>query len=612
MQWQVCIALLWRTLAIVEQHRTVHTMSIRRFFPVAAAVGVAAMLAAVPAVPSSYTAVALPLAVALVVLNVSRIWVALPFVAIAALAQSDVRLAAAAAAAVAVVAVQVRPRVGLAALAALAGAATTVDGNVTVAAVAGVVTAGAVLVADAASAPKLSRNTLFASAALFALTVFMWPVIGGADGVTTTAVAASLTVAFVVGLIATAIKTSSRVPTIAAVVGATVVVALSSIVAFPTVNAQAPATAAATPQPAVTYDGDLRDLERCVQTGGDTLMAVTCYATSLLADYRETNSLADTLGVVEQAFFSGGPLGRHFQNHCHESLHFLSRTIARETPGDKRQVIREGTDLCSAGFGHGIWEVIYADLTNDEFIAEIPTMCTGWDGEERTEEGSAGIGCRHILGHNLATRFRGEVATVAAMCKVRDPQVAAQSPDLSRSEVQHRTNCLAGLFMEDFLDLTRNRTEDIPPGQKLFEVCAVPELLEDEELGWGCYNEIGALLTPTVRYDPIAAIALCRTHADELDLHMELRTACYDSVARSVAPAIAYQVDEAIEACSRTNEEYLKGWCVRGLATAIMFNSNSRAFGDEVCAVVTGEHLESCMNRLDGLGDVLDLSVTAN
>lgn len=356
---------------------------------------------------------------------------------------------------------------------------------------------------------------------------------------------------------------------------------------------------------------DVSNLERCVATGGDVLMAVACYSTSLVHYYETHRDLPRTIRQVRAAFGAAPPLGPHFQNNCHETLHFLGRAVAEDYEDDPRRAIHDGTDLCSAGFGHGIWEIIYADMSDDEFIEEMPTLCRGWDGLERSEEGSAGIGCRHILGHSLASRFRDEVESVAHLCLVRDPLVA-DNAEVSRDEVQQRNNCLAGLFMENFLDLTRNRSVELA-ALDMFAPCVHPDVAVSDEIAWGCYNEVGALVAPAHMFEPSPALRACREHADTYDLVSNSRHACYDSVARAVAPAIEYQVGPAIEQCDVETDDELRAWCARGLGAAIYFNSNVRAMGESVCTALTdGEMLELCRGRLDEIEEVLGVSRTAN
>jgi hypothetical protein len=468
-------------------------------------------------------------------------------------------------------------------------------------------TAASVAVALACGAldDRAPRRVLFASAAgLLGSTVLVWPVYGETSGRTVAAAGAAVATAAVIGVLVFAAM-SRRAGVLAT---ALTVLAVSF----------APTLAAAAPSPDI---GDVRvsqlspklaNLSRCVATGGDAPLAVACYANSLIDELRAGGTVASTLETVNEAFFAPPPVGPHFRNNCHETLHFLARKIAHEFEGDRRDLIRKGTDLCSAGFGHGIWEVIYADLSNDEFIAAVPTICRGWDGYNRSQDGSAGIGCRHIVGHNLASRFVGKVDTVAHYCLERDPELAAQSAELSQDETIARGNCLAGLFMEDFLDLTRNSGTRLSAAEA-FSPCERPLVADNVKVAWGCYNEIGALVSPAVNFNPVAGIEMCRSQAVKAKLDDVLRFACYDSIARATVPAFDYDTDELISACSVSTDDEVRGWCAIGVGAAVMFNSNIRAEGERVCdRLASGKFLADCYIRLDEISKILATSVVEN
>jgi hypothetical protein len=351
----------------------------------------------------------------------------------------------------------------------------------------------------------------------------------------------------------------------------------------------------------------VQSLTRCETLS--TLEAVECYASELI-DVYDAAGLAEAISVVYAAYESPAPLGPHFANNCHEALHFLAKAVAMDEP-DPTSVIRSGTNLCAAGFGHGVWEVSYGSMTTDELTELAPTICRGWEGFNRSEEGSAGIGCRHILGHTLGTRFIGQVGDVAEVCLVRDPTMDPDS-DWLQDEIIARDNCLAGLFMENFLSITRTRPDD-PINADPFLACSDPKVAGNALIAWGCYNEIGGVLAPKLGFDIGLALQACREQGELLSLEGHVLAACFDSVARASAPALEYELDAAVAACDPISDEELRDWCARSLAATLFFNSNNRASGEAMCALIRDpEMAEDCGARLDDVEGSLGASKVTN
>jgi hypothetical protein len=348
----------------------------------------------------------------------------------------------------------------------------------------------------------------------------------------------------------------------------------------------------------------------CPELGNDTIKAVECYSAVLIDEYR-TNGLADTVALVGELYNAPAPLGSHFAENCHESLHFLGKAAALDRTGDLRETISEGTDMCAAGFGHGIWEMEYGAMTTEDLVNDTPTICRGWDGLNRSEEGSAGIGCRHILGHTLATRFRGHIEDVAPVCLVRDPQVD-QSSELSNDETISQNNCLAGLFMENFLDLNRFRTKDVD-SQNPFATCEAPKITKDERLMWGCYNEVGAMVVPWTDYDMNKSLRACKEQAEKYDIPEFVKVSCYDSISRSIGPALAYDSPTMEGACAGVDPGELQTYCVKGIAAAIAFNSNDIALATKICQtnLPDKEGQEICLERIREVSAQLGASKVA-
>jgi hypothetical protein len=313
---------------------------------------------------------------------------------------------------------------------------------------------------------------------------------------------------------------------------------------------------------------------------------------------------------VKQVYAVPGRIGSHFAENCHESLHFLGKAVALDHQDDLAAAIGLGTDMCSAGFGHGVWEMQYGSMTTAKLLDIVPTICRGKDGLNRSAEGGAGIGCRHILGHTLATRYRGHVQDVAAVCLVRDP-ASDPASEWTQDEIISRNNCLAGLFMENNLDLNRFRGTAIDRKNPFF-VCEDPKVSSNDVLLWGCYNEIGAMVVPFHDYEVGPSLQACKDQQQRFDIVFWVIESCYDSIARSIAPAFEYDAAAMEAACEAVADKELHKHCVKGIAGTITFNSNSVENGMRICTqrLTDPDEQAFCAKRVQEVADALGASRT--
>jgi len=455
-----------------------------------------------------------------------------------------------------------------------------------------------VLVATAYN--RRSVLLLAASFALSAVLLFSVPMLAFASALST-ATAVSLSAAIVlVAALALSLKSSSPAPRLLALPAALLLLTLPSAFAVETADGE-------TGSAGVLASSTILE---CPNLGSDTIKSVECYSTGLIDEFR-TNGLENALRLVDELYGAPGSLGSHFASNCHESLHFLGKATALSDGGELRAVIAKGTDKCAAGFGHGVWEMEYGAMPTDELVKQVPTICRGWEGYNRSEEGSAGIGCRHILGHTLATRYRSHIEDVAPVCLVRDP-IADPASELTQDETIAQNNCLAGLFMENFLDLNRFRTADIDNNNP-FKTCEHEKIAADARLMWGCYNEIGAMVVPWYDYDMNAALKACRAQAEKFNIPEYVKLSCYDSIARSMSPALENNMQELEKACSTVEEGELKTYCVKGIAASTAFDSNQIDVAYQICErnLTDPASLEVCRQRVDEIARSLDASKVA-
>lgn len=468
---------------------------------------------------------------------------------------------------------------------------------------AALVSATAALVLTTLAASKVATRSNVVSAAAFlvaAMTLATVPLLAiSSDRVSVAAVAfAAALVAMIVSVVS--LRSTGALPRKIALVAASLLIATPfGLVSTNDDGAGIAAGINASP-----------NMAECPKLGNDTIKAVECYAAVLIDEYR-TNGLPSAISLVERAYDAPAPLGSHFAENCHESLHFLAKATALSLTGDIRDAIAAGTDMCAAGFGHGVWEMQYGAMPTTALVSSVPTICRGWEGLDRSEEGAAGIGCRHILGHTLATRYRGNVEDVASVCLIRDPLVDS-STELTQDETISQNNCLAGLFMENFLDLNRFRNNDIN-GSDPFDTCEHPKIVGDERLMWGCYNEVGAMVVPWSDYDLNTSLRACKSQAETFNIPEFVKLSCYDSIARSIGPALAYESDQMIGACASVDPGELQTYCVKGIAAAVGFNSNDIDLANLICEknLPDAESRKLCTDRIDEVAAALESSKVA-
>lgn len=429
--------------------------------------------------------------------------------------------------------------------------------------------------------------------------LFSAPMVAATEGLPIAAAAAVVSAFVLLAAMAMSFRSDSRPPRLAALAASMLI--LSVPAAFLTSDRGEEGSSTGLAASA--------NILECSQLGADTIKSVECYSAVLIDEFR-TNGLAEAIKLVD-TLYTDPRFGPHFSNNCHEALHFLGKATALRLGGNLRDVIAKGTDLCAAGFGHGVWEMEYGAMPTDLLVEQVPTICSGWDGLNRSEEGSAGIGCRHILGHTLATRYRGHVEDIAAVCLIRDPKYDPAS-ELVEDEIISRNNCLAGLFMENFLDLNRFRTGDIDAGNP-FATCEHPKIAADDRLLWGCYNEIGAMVVPWFDYSMSASLQACQDQAVKRAIPEYVKISCYDSIARAVSPALDYLPSEMGQACMGVPEGELLTYCVKSIAAAVAFDTNDIALSLRLCdeGLAADAAREICRDRVGEVAETLQASQVA-
>lgn len=456
----------------------------------------------------------------------------------------------------------------------------------------------ATLAATLAAACYARRTVSLVAVAFFVavMLLFSAPMVAATEGLPLAAAASAVAAVVFLAAMVISFRSDVRPPRIAALIASMLI--LSVPAAFLTSN-----RSEGGPRTGLAASANILE---CSQLGGDTIKSVECYSAVLIDEFR-TNGLAEAINLVD-TLYTDPRFGPHFSNNCHEALHFLGKATALRLGGNLRDVIAKGTDICAAGFGHGVWEMEYGAMPTDLLVEQVPTICSGWDGLNRSEEGSAGIGCRHILGHTLATRYRGHVEDIASVCLIRDPKYDPAS-ELVEDEIISRNNCLAGLFMENFLDLNRFRTGDIDAGNP-FATCEHPKIAVDDRLLWGCYNEIGAMVVPWFDYDMATSLQACQDQAAKRAIPEYVKISCYDSIARAISPALDYLPSDMGRACVGVPEGELLTYCVKSIAAAVAFDTNDIALSLRLCDEgLTDEAARTiCRDRVEEVAETLQAS----
>lgn len=432
----------------------------------------------------------------------------------------------------------------------------------------------ALFTSSAAARMKLTLSV--AVAATFASTAAL---VLGAPSVVVVAVG-SVIVAVVVAGSPWAGRYRTGDPAHSSVAGAVVAVIAVAVVVVPSAVPlelpPAPVTSAAdevgvTVAPPVS-PAKIPSFEECNATGG--------YALGCFVDYfTDRASLAGVdVAVTElEIAFETNP-ATPFASYCHETAHALG-VIAFADLGDRSAALAGAPDACAGGFYHGVWDSYLAEMSDEEFLDALPTMCAG--------EQNSGLGswsCEHIAGHDVGRR-------------ATSPNDGVQACRTFAADQLVWDRCVAGAYMEHFSDVSYLESVTGESAAKVFEVCRAA----DDDMKALCYGESWTAVLITAENNFPDAFASCVASAEEAYVPR-----CLRAVAQGVAFQARFEPAVIIELCSSLGEASWSEACLEQNGGVVTLSTGDRALGEQVCAAIDDVEVAAvCLVGVAGNAEVV-------
>jgi hypothetical protein len=158
---------------------------------------------------------------------------------------------------------------------------------------------------------------------------------------------------------------------------------------------------------------------------------------------------------------------------CHPAMHVLGRTEgARAAAAGHAPTFPDGsTQLCTAGFVHGLAEGYLARTPNADVAAVFPKLC---------HDAAARAGCAHGIGHALLRAQRGSSAASTTNAIAGCAKLPSEFPN----------DCHNGVFME----LAMRTTPRAVPVASYVDACTAADSQADVALGLSCWGYLGLSL----------------------------------------------------------------------------------------------------------------------
>ncbi|TSC72864.1 MAG: hypothetical protein G01um101438_263 [Parcubacteria group bacterium Gr01-1014_38] len=255
-----------------------------------------------------------------------------------------------------------------------------------------------------------------------------------------------------------------------------------------------------------------------------------------------------------------------FRAHCHDMAHVLGRFwIARG--GTVADGFREGSNICHAGFFHGMVERVFRGgekLTDEplhfspeELRAKVATVC----GPEVLQTTSRNIRfqCLHGLGHAVVFSLGYRLPIALEICDVLPGN-------------WDQNSCAGGAFMENITGVERERRM-LRAGDPHYPCSIVPPKYRDS-----CYGmQTSWMLEDGLAWDAI--IAACRAAGSS-------QLSCFQSFGRDVSPRVRQGGPVAfVPLCTQLAPDE-RAACIRGAVYALADHTWDGRYAYPFCAVV--------------------------
>ena len=264
---------------------------------------------------------------------------------------------------------------------------------------------------------------------------------------------------------------------------------------------------------------------------------------------------------------------------CHQLTHAIGRT-AGEIQG--KAAFSSGTDLCAAGYYHGIVETVMMKIGAAQFRDRAASVCA--EQREGAPKSHLHYNCVHGMGHGFMAVFQSDVFQSLSGCDVlTDPW-----------EQRH---CYGGVFMENLSAIGHSSrpSTHLRPHEPLYPCTAV-----DARYKGDCYIEQTAYALSMRNNDFAAVFALCRNDADA-----GFRNVCYEGLGGDAAImaskfviGAAARADTLRQLCLLGPDDDARAHCIMGaISTIVRDTSGDDTQARVVCGALHDQQLTSVCNN---------------
>lgn len=341
------------------------------------------------------------------------------------------------------------------------------------------------------------------------------------------------------------------------------------------------------------------DFDKCASITTDYLGQKDCYSEYFIqkTDSIGVDGTLDLLVKIHQDNVNG----RSFLNHCHEVLHDIAKSAAQKYGVEK--LFGSWVVTCTGGFAHGVLSEYVHGQSWEKVRREFPTFCDNMTKKvvsaivakgkpEPTDTGWIDWNCNHMIGHIAYENNRDNVPETAKLCL-----------SWPVGDTQWR-NCGAGMFMEYYLDMTRNLNGVSLP-KDANEIHSLCRKL-DPDIQEPCYNESGAAVWQYNSGTAAGAFGLCK----QLVPAGEMLDACYSGVSRMVTVANGFVPSKMNAACISGSEVDPKArdLCGNEVAGSLVMETDAPDEAMNTCntVVITEDLHAKCVERVQSVAKQID------
>lgn len=271
-----------------------------------------------------------------------------------------------------------------------------------------------------------------------------------------------------------------------------------------------------------------------------------------------------------------------FASYCHETAHALGKRAFAET-GDRDIALESGTEQCSGGFYHGVWQSFLDGIDDESFQARVGSLCA----EETEEDALRSWSCSHIVGHDIGRRSRAvDVNAGVELCR-----------EFSGDKIVWE-RCVAGAYMEYFSDVTFLEESRSMPASEVFDVCGGAP----EDMKKFCYGETWTLVDVISENVIADAFGICSDHAEAAYV-----ADCQAAVSQAVSFRNWFEPDRIIDACTALGRDDWSTACLERNGGVVTLSTGDPVLGEQVCAAIRdADAAQRCRTGVAGNATVVN------